>query len=152
MYFKYLRVLYYPSSATFRASAASILAQNASPPAARRSSCAPVSADGRPWFRLGVTRPQKRGRGGVWGCVLCCSHQKVTNVGGGEENFRAVFARDVSSFSRGRFAFGRRTRTTQEKPISESYEVTAPRGQARAKGDISLHNDHLLHNVNSLLV
>ena len=100
--FRYLRVLYYPSSATFRASAASILAQNARPPAARRSTCAPVSADGRPWFRLGVTRPQKRGRGGVWGGVLCCSHQNMTNVGGGEENFRAVFARDVSSFSRGR--------------------------------------------------
>ena len=80
--FRYLRVLYYPSSATFRASAASILAQNARLPAARRSSCAPVSADGRPWFRLGVTRPQKRGRGGVWGGVLCRSQQNFTNVGG----------------------------------------------------------------------
>ena len=76
----------------------------------------------------------------------------MTNVGGGEENFRAVFARDVSSFSRERLPFGRRTRTTQEKPISESYEVTAPRGLVRAKWDISLHNDHLLHNVNSLLL
>ena len=76
----------------------------------------------------------------------------MTNVGGGEENFRAVFARDVSSFSRGRLPFGRRTRTTQEKPISESYEVTAPRGLVRAEWDISLHNDHLLHNVNWLLL
>ena len=152
MYFKYLRVLYYPSSATFRASAASILAQNARPPAARRSTCAPVSADGRPWFRLGVTRPQKRGRGGVWGGVLCRSHQKVTNVGAGEDDFCAVSARHVSSFGRGRSPFGRRTRTTQEKPISESYEVTAPRGLVRAEWDISLHNDHLLHNVNSLLL
>ena len=33
VYFRYLRVLYYPSSATFRASAASILAQNARLPA-----------------------------------------------------------------------------------------------------------------------
>ena len=83
---------------------------------------------------------------------MCRSHQKVTNVGGVRRFFAPSSARDVSSFSRGRFAFGRRTRTTQEKPISESYEVTAPRGLVRAKWDISLHNDHLLHNVNSLLL
>ena len=50
--------------------------------------------------------------------------------------FHVVFLRHVSSFSRGRLPFGRRTRTTQEKPISESYEVTGPRDPVRAKGHI----------------
>ena len=64
---------------------------------------------------------------------------------------RQFFSRHVASFSRERLPFERRTRTTQEKPISESFEVTAPRGRVRAKGDISLHNDQLLHNVNSFI-
>ena len=70
---------------------------------------------------------------------MCCSHQNMTNVGGGEENFRAVFARDVSSFSRERLPFGRRTRTTQEKPISESYEVTAPRDLVTVEQNGTFH-------------
>ena len=125
---------------------------DARPPAARNSTCAPTSTDWRPWFRPGVTRPQKRGRSGVWEGVLCRSHQKVTNVGGCEEIFTTFSTHHVESFSRERLPFGRRTRTTQEKLISESYEVTGPRGPVRAKGDILLHNDCLLHNVNLLLL
>ena len=42
---------------------------NARPPAARGSTCAPVSTDGWAWFGPGVTRAQKWGRGGVWGGI-----------------------------------------------------------------------------------
>jgi hypothetical protein len=34
---------------------------------------------------------------------------------------------------------------SQEKPISESYEVTAPRGLVRAKWDISLHMSYMFN-------
>ena len=74
----------------------------------------------------------KRGVGAASGGASCAAPTKnVTNVGGARRIFAPSSARDVSSFSRGRSPFGSRTRTTQEKPISESYEVTAPRGQVR---------------------
>ena len=46
------------------------------------STCAPAAADRRASLCPGVTRAQKRGRGGVWGGVLCRSQQNLTNVGG----------------------------------------------------------------------
>ena len=120
---------------------------DARPPAARNSTCAPTSTDWRSWFRPGVTRPQKRGRSGVWEGVLCRSHQKVTNVGGCEEIFTTFSTHHVESFGRERLPFGRRTRTTQEKPISEFHEVTGPTGPARAKGHICVHKEVGVHNV-----
>ena len=79
---------------------------------------------------------------------MCRSHEKVTNFEVGEAIFTTFSTHHVESFSRERLPFGKRTRTTQEKLISESYEVKGPRGPIRAKGDILLHNDCLLHNVN----
>ena len=124
---------------------------DARPPAARNSTCAPTSTDWRPWFRPGVTRPQKRGRGGVWGSVSR-SHEKVTNFEVGEAIFTTFSTHHVESFSRERLPFGRRTRTTQEKPISEFHEVTGPTGPARAKGDICVHKEVGVHNGNPLLL
>ena len=57
----------------------------------------------------------------------------------GHKCLRQFFSRHVASFSRERLSFERRTRTTQEKPISESYEVMGPTSPMRAK---TSHRDY----------
>ena len=75
----------------------------------------------------------------------------MTNFEVGEAIFTTFSTHHVESFSRERLPFGRRTRTTQEKLISEFYEVTGPTGPARAKGHICVHKEVGVHNVNVLL-
>ena len=137
--YKYLSVLFFNFKCHTSVLPRSAEAQMLDLQRPRNSTRAPTSTDWRPWFRPGVTRPQKRGRSGVWEGVLCRSHQKVTNVGGCEEIFTTFSTHHVESFGRERLPFGRRTRTTQEKPISEFHEVTGPTGPARAKGHICVH-------------
>ena len=83
---------------------------------------------------------------------MCRSHKKVTNVEGDEEFFSTFSTRNFESFRRERLPVWRRTRTTQEKLISEFYEVTGPTGPARAKGDICVHKEVGVHNGNPLLL
>ena len=66
--------------------------------------------------------------------------------------FSTFSTRNFESFRRERLPVWRRTRTTQEKLISEFYEVTGPTGPARAKGDICVHKEVGVHNGNPLLV
>ena len=65
--------------------------------------------------------------------------------------FSTFSTRNFESFRRERLPVWRRTRTTQEKPISEFHEVTGPTGPARAKGDICVHKEVGVHNGNPLL-
>ena len=76
----------------------------------------------------------------------------MTNVEGDEEFFSTFSTRNFESFRRERLPVWRRTRTTQEKLISEFYEVTGPTGPARAKGDICVHKEVGVHNGNPLLL
>ena len=66
--------------------------------------------------------------------------------------FSTFSTRNFESFRRERLPVWRRTRTTQEKLISEFYEVTGPTGPARAKGDICVHKEVGVHNGNPLLL
>ena len=94
---------------------------------------------GAPGSARGSLGP-KRGVGAASGRVSCAAHTKRSQMSEAARRFLRLFStHHVESLGRERLPFVRRTRTTQEKPISEFHEVTGPTGPARAKGHICVH-------------
>ena len=83
----------------------------------------------------------KRGVGAASGRVSCAAHTKRSQMSEAARRFLRLFRLITSRVlvESACPSFGRRTRTTQEKPISEFHEVTGPTGPARAKGHICVH-------------